>query len=125
MKKLKRIMMLGLVHFVGGFEHRRIFGDIACAEVVGIAADDGNRFVNENPTAGGLAVVIALCDVDNITRGGFFQGVPDGLQRRIFGCAFVLFLADAGGDIPIRAEGGHGEREAEENGQQFFHVRTP
>ena len=69
---------LGLVHFIGGFEHRRIFGNIADAEVIGITADDGDRFVNENPTTGGLAVVIALCNVDYIAGGGFFKGIPDG-----------------------------------------------
>ena len=92
---------LGLVHFIGGFEHRRIFGNIADAEVIGITADDGDRFVNENLSTGSFSVVIALCDVDNIT---------------------ILLLACSGGDIPFRTESGHGEGDADENGQQFFHV---
>ena len=113
---------LGLVHFVGGLEHRRIFDDVAGAEIVGIAADDGDRFVNENPAAGGFAMIVALRDMDDIARSRLFQCVPDGFQRRVFGGARVLFLADGGGDIPIRAEGGHGECDTDENGQQFFHV---
>ncbi len=67
-------------------------------------------------------MVIALCDVDYIARGGFFKGVPDGLQWRFFGGSFILFLTGGGGDIPFRAKGGHGESDADENGQQFFHV---
>ena len=83
------------------------------------------QFVNENPAAGGFAMIVALRDMDDIARSRLFQGVPDGFQRRVFGGARVLFLADGGGDIPIRTESGHGERQADENGQQFFHVRTP
>ncbi len=67
-------------------------------------------------------MVIALGDVDYIAGRGLFQGIPDGLQRGVFRGAFVLLLACSGGDIPFRAESGHGEGDADENGQQFFHV---
>ena len=112
----------GLVHFIGGLEHRRILGDVSCAEVVGIAADNGDWFVDENPPAGGLSMVIALCNVNYITWGGLFQGAPDRLQRGVFGGTCIFLFSDIGGYIPFRAEGGHGKGEADENGQHFFHV---
>ena len=112
----------GLVHFIGGHKLRRIFGDVAGAEIVGITADDGDRFVNENPAAGSFAAIVALRHVDDIAGGGSFQGDPDGFQRRVFALSAVLFIHNGGGDIPVRRRGGDGERQGDKSGQQFFHA---
>ena len=96
-----------VVVLVERLEHRPVRERLALREVLGVAADDRDRLVDQEPVLLHLAGVDALGEVDRVAVLRVLERLPEVLERSLLR-ALVLVLAGLERDVDVG--GGSGER---------------